>query len=345
MKKFSGYQKGVNLGGWLSQYGEYDDSHFNSFIQESDIKTISEWGLDHVRVPVDYILLEDNDGNRNETGYRHLHDVKNWCDKYHLNMVIDLHETYGYSFDPLKKEMDREKFFHDIFLQNRFFRLWDNLSKEFENSSDHLAFELLNEVVCTTVYEQWNTILKEAIEVIRKHCPTVPIIVGGVRYNDVNAIPLLGKPTDDNIVYNFHCYEPFAFTHQKAYWVDGMTKDFNMSYPDTIKHYQEASRKFSKELGNNIDKIEGDMVSSQYFRTIFQAALDHAKENHVALYCGEYGVIDQAESKATLRWYEDIHKVFREYNIGHCIWNYKEKDFGISGEHYKTILDGILKSM
>lgn len=344
MKIFTGYQKGVNLGGWLSQYGEYDELHFDSFILEKDIKTIAEWGMDHVRVPIDFILLENEDGQRNETGYRHLHDVKNWCNKYHLNMVIDLHETYGYSFDPLKKEMDRIKFFHAPDLQDRFFHLWDEISKEFKEESG-LAFELLNEVVCSEVYEQWNAISEKAVQVIRKNAPDTPIIIGGVRYNDVNAVELLPKPEDSHIVFNFHCYEPFAFTHQKAYWVDGMTDDFAMSYPDTIRHYQNASRKFSKELGSNIDRIQDQMISSEYFKTIFKPAIEHALKCNVPLYCGEYGVIDRADCVGTLNWFRDIHNAFKENGIGHCIWNYKEKDFGISGEHYKDVLPEILKSI
>ena len=49
---FEGFQKGVNLGGWISQYDEFDFNHFDTFIQESDIKDIASLGFDHVRVPV-----------------------------------------------------------------------------------------------------------------------------------------------------------------------------------------------------------------------------------------------------------------------------------------------------
>ncbi len=345
MKKFIGYEKGVNLGGWLSQYDTYDDGHFCSFIQEKDIEKIASWKLDHVRIPVDYPLFEKDDGSRNEAGYYYLKKAKEWCRKYHLNMVLDLHETFGYSFDPLKKEMDREKFFHDETLQSRFISLWKNIALTFKDDHEGLALELLNEVVPSDVYLEWNSISSKTIQEIRKTLPHTPIIIGGVRYNDVNAVPLLEKPYDENIVYNFHCYEPFAFTHQKAYWVEGMTRDFSMPYPDTIENYQKASKKFSKELGNNIQKLGGNKITPEYFTTIFLPAIEHAKKNNVPLYCGEYGVIDQADEKDTLRWFEDINRAFKENSISHSIWNYKEKDFGIEGEHYKNILPEILKSI
>ena len=58
MKDFKGYKKGVNLGGWLSQC-KHTYEHYDSFITEADIEKIASWHTDHVRLPVDYNLLED----------------------------------------------------------------------------------------------------------------------------------------------------------------------------------------------------------------------------------------------------------------------------------------------
>ena len=51
-------KKGINLGGWLSQC-EPSIDHYESFIKEEDFKIISNLGFDHVRVPVDYNLVEE----------------------------------------------------------------------------------------------------------------------------------------------------------------------------------------------------------------------------------------------------------------------------------------------
>ena len=56
MKRFEGYEKGVNLGGWFSQC-DYTEERYQNFIREEDFAVIKSWGLDHVRVPVDYNLL------------------------------------------------------------------------------------------------------------------------------------------------------------------------------------------------------------------------------------------------------------------------------------------------
>ena len=144
---FEGFQNGINLGGWISQFDKYDKAHFDSFITEKDIAYIASLGYDHVRVPVDYNVLEDEDGNIIPSGFGYLENCRSWCEKHHLNMLIDLHECYGYSFDPLKKDMDRKKFFYDDALQERFLHLWSEIAVRFKDYPDEVAFEPLNEVV------------------------------------------------------------------------------------------------------------------------------------------------------------------------------------------------------
>lgn len=102
MKRFEGFQRGVNLGGWLSQCVSYDKAHFDGFITEKDIKDIKSFGLDHVRVPVDYdvFMNESSDGDTvNEEGMAHIDDCIGWCRSNGLNMILDLHKANGYMFD------------------------------------------------------------------------------------------------------------------------------------------------------------------------------------------------------------------------------------------------------
>lgn len=333
MRQFEGYFKGANLGGWLSQFAHYSEEHFNTYIQETDIKNIQQMGFDHVRVPVDYNVLETENGSVLESGYKHISDCIGWCKKYGLKMILDIHEVYGYSFDPLK-DMDREKFFYDDALQARFIKLWETIATRFGQEHEMLAFELLNEVVLKKVYKAWNDVAKKTIQHIRAIAPKTYIIIGGVNYNNVTSVALLDAPYDDKIVYNFHCYEPFVFTHQKAYWVDGMPSNFEMSYPAPLEIYRKESKPYSPE---NTGAIYSDKLTSmgpEFFELLFEDAIETALKYNVPLYCGEYGVIELAPKPDTKRWLADIHAVFNKFGIGHAIWNYKGKDFGIIDSDY-----------
>ena len=343
MRTFHGFQKGVNLGGGISQFTVFDENHFNTFITEKDIQNIAELGFDHVRVPVDYNVLEDEDGNTREEGFRHLTDCRMWCEKYHLNMLIDLHECYGYSFDPLKKDMDRRKFFYDDALQTRFLNLWKKTAQTFAPWPEQVAFEPLNEVVLEEVADAWNNVVAKYIATMRAIVPDSYLIIGGVRYNNVLSVPLLDFPLDDKIVYNFHCYEPMVFTHQGAYWMEGMPLDFRIGYPHTLQEYKDAAAALDCDLGGAVYKEGIREIGEGFFEDIFAPAIAKAEADNVPLYCGEYGVIDLAAGPDKIRWLKDIQSVFKKYGIGRALWNYKEKDFGMQDERFADIREEFIK--
>ncbi|MBQ7558373.1 MAG: cellulase family glycosylhydrolase [Lachnospiraceae bacterium] len=342
MRRFEGFQKGVNLGGWISQFSSYDMDHFRSFITKEDIELIAGLGFDHVRVPVDYNVLEDEEGNEKAEGFGFLRSCREWCSEYGLRMLIDLHECYGYSFDPLK-DMDRTKFFYDKALQERFLKLWEKIALCFRDYSDQVAFEPLNEVVPAEVADAWNGIAAGYIRMMRGIVPDSYIIIGGVRYNSVASVPLLDVPLDDHIVYNFHCYEPMIFTHQGAYWMKGMPLDYRISYPKTLAEYRAEGDRLPVDLGGAVYQKDIREIGEGFFEDIFAPALEKAEKDNVPLYCGEYGAIDLADPESRLNWMRDIHAVFKKYGIGHALWNYKEKDFGFRDESFSRIRDRFME--
>ena len=344
MKKMNGFQKGVNLGGWISQFETYDRAHFDTFITEEDIRQIASLGFDHVRVPVDYVLFEEEDGTPKEDGFHYLDLCRQWCAQNGLHMLIDLHECYGYSFDPLKN-LDREAFFYDQKLQTRFLDLWCRIAGHFAPWQEQIAFEPLNEVVLEQVADAWNRVASAFITKMRAIVSDSYLVIGGVCYSSVTSVPLLNIPVDDRIVYNFHCYEPLVFTHQGAYWVDRMPEDFRIGYPRELETYRQAADelKLSKELAGTINQVEVSQAGEEFFEAIFAPALKKSEEDQVPLYCGEYGVIDLADRQDTLRWLKDIHAVMDRHGIGRALWNYKEKDFGFSGAGFSDIREQFIK--
>ncbi len=343
MRKFEGFQKGVNLGGWISQFAEYDHEHFRTFITKEDIAYIASLGFDHVRVPVDYNVLEDEEGNILETGFGYLMSCREWCAEYGLHMLIDLHECYGYSFDPLKKDMDRKKFFYDEALQERFLNLWREIATRFKDYQDMVAFEPLNEVVLFEVVDAWNAVVKKYIQLMRSIVPEAYLVIGGVNYNNVLSVKLLDPPQDDKIVYNFHCYEPMIFSHQGAYWMEEFPSDYRISYPQPVEVYREETKRV---LGTDQGTLFMDGVKEMgpdYFNIIINDAVKAAEAFDVPLYCGEYGVIDLADNHSKINWLRDIHTAFNRYGIGRALWNYKQKDFGLVDESFQGVKDDFIK--
>ncbi len=335
MKKWIGYEKGINLGGWLSQCC-HTKEHYDSFITEDDIKKISEWGLDHIRVPVDYNLVENEDGTYRPEGFVYIQKVIDWCGRYDLNMVLDLHKTAGYSFDAGEKE---EGFFVSREYQERFYKLWEEFARRYGKYGHRLAFELLNEVVDSNLCEKWNEIAGQCIARIRKIVPTISILVGSYWNNCVAAVKDLPLPQDKNIIYNFHCYEPLIFTHQGAGWVAGMKEDFRFSIDSTYEKVLEETEQLLPEQTNifpkNLDRNQP--LKEQFFIEFFEEAVRVARERGTTLYCGEYGVIDRAEPRQAALWVKYINKAFDYYGIGRAIWSYKGMDYEVTKEVKREI--------
>jgi aryl-phospho-beta-D-glucosidase BglC (GH1 family) len=315
MKKMIGFNKGVNFGGWLSQC-DYSKKHLDTFITENDFKIAASWGIDHIRVPFDYNILENKDGSYREEGFAYLTMAVNACRANGLNLILDLHKTAGFSFDYYGE--DENGFFDSEEYQERFYRLWEEVARRYGSLTPNVAFELLNEVTDASFIDAWNRIAKECIRRIRAIAPDIIILVGSYYNNSASTVQYLDEPYDENVFYNMHCYEPLKFTHQGAYWTTDIIPEERMAFEESV-------------------------TSEEYFEELFSTAIAKAEKHGTGLYCGEYGCIDVVSPEDTVKWYRTINAVFRKHDIGRAAWNYKRMDFGLSDDRLKGVHDELVK--
>ena len=314
MLKQKGFYRGINLGGWLSQC-DYSEEHLHSFITESDFEKIASWGMDHVRVPVDYNILQNDDGTAKEDGFAILENARVLAQRYGMNLLIDLHKTAGFSFDTYGE--NEHGFFSSAACQERFCRLWEEIARRFGAYSKTVAFELLNEVTDKAFLPAWNQIVRTCIGRIRLIAPDTLILVGSYENNSARTVPALDAPFDANVIYNMHCYEPLEFTHQGAYWTEVIDPERRIAFADSG-------------------------ALPDYFEALFAPAIRKAQENGTVLYCGEYGVIDRVSPEDTLAWYRAIHEVFERHGIARCAWTYKAMDFGLTHPHLDPVREELI---
>ena len=313
MLKELGFQKGVNLGGWFSQC-DYSEERLNNFITETDFKQIASLGFDHVRIPIDYNVIQNPDGTMRPDGLGRIDAALALCNKYGLRAVLDLHKTPGYSFDAGEKEAG---FFESESYQERFYWIWETLAEWFGGMSDRVAFELLNEVTETRYLPAWKRISRECVRRIRFFAPDTIILLGSYNWNSARTVPELDAPYDDKMVYNFHFYEPHVFTHQGAYWMPEL-QNTRMAYADCG-------------------------ASEQWFEDFLAPAVEKAEKEHCELYCGEFGVIDIVPPEEAVKWFRDLHKVFERHGIAHAMWSWKQMDFGLIDARMDGVRDELLK--
>ncbi|MBO4415486.1 MAG: cellulase family glycosylhydrolase [Lachnospiraceae bacterium] len=341
LKKMEGFEKGVNLAGWFSQCDEMTKEHLQSFILDEDLERIASWGCDHVRLPIDHSIFVDKSGNFKDSGFEYVGKAIERCRDKKLNVIIDLNKVDGFAFD--LDEIHRG-FFDSILLQEKFYELWERIAQKFGKYPQNVAFELLSDITDDKYSSVWNNIIRHSIMRIRYYAPLTMIIFGGCKYNSCTTVRDLPNLPDRNIAYTFHFNAPLLFTHQGAHWMSVMPLDFRYGYEHTYGEYMSKTMEiFGSNTGFNGCTYDPDaMLDDQYFEGRLQEAIKIAAERNKCLYCGEYGVIKNADPHEAVKWYRAVHSVYEKHNIARAAWCYKGMDFGISDEEYAPVIDELI---
>jgi len=94
---------------------------------------------------------------------------------------------------------------------------------------DRTAFELMNEPTqdCAEIYSNpeastWPARLKRLHDAARTAAPKIPLVLSGACWGGSKGLSVLDPAIlqDDNVLWSFHTYDPFTFTHQGASWTD-----------------------------------------------------------------------------------------------------------------------------
>jgi endoglucanase len=333
---------GINLGGWISQYPAYDHRYFKTFITADDIKRIAGWGMDHVRLPVDYPLLEDDarPGIYKESGFDYIESCLTWCQEQGLRLILDLHKAPGFAFDAL----DKSSLFTSPDLQARFFGLWEAITKRFVGRlDDALALELLNEIVLPDS-GPWNKLVSQVLGHIRAIDPQRLIVIGGNHYNAADELQNLELISDPNILYTFHFYLPLSVTHQMAPWIRPLAEyNQQLEYPgrqapglaSILEKYSHDTHGLDREIEARFDK--------SYLHSMLQPALDFSQRIGQPVYCGEFGVYERASMSTRLNWTRDFVALLDEFDIGRAYWTYKALDFGLLDKDGQVVDQGLVE--
>lgn len=330
MKKIAGFQRGMGIGGWLTNYKRFnvlpqerrlcitigDMEHFESYITEKDVAYIASLGMDHIRLGFDQIVVEESPYVYRERILEILKDFVAWCKKYNLRIVLNMHKAVGNYCDILEEKglMQSED------LQKQFIGLWEKLEEVFQDDNE-VIFELLNEVVNATA-EEWNSLAEKTICAIRKKNKERLLVVGCIDWNNPPGLDDLKVYEDENIIYTFHCYAPHEFTHQRGVLqADCLYYNRVMPYPcEDIERYRDYQRVVYNDPNVYADYQKMDI---EFLRDYLKPVENFIKRNpDKILWCGEFGTIRHADIKWRENWMCDMIKLLNEQDIPYCVWNY-----------------------
>ena len=329
MKRFIGFEHGMGIGGWLTNYKRFnvlpmdrrmcltigDLEHFASYITETDIAYIASLGMDHIRLGFDQIVLEEAPYVYREEIFGHIDNFISWCKKYGLNIVLNMHKAIG-NYCDIKEEVH---LLDDEGLQDRFIALWKTFEDRY-HADNSIVFELLNEVLDVDP-EKWNALAEKTVTALRKLNPDRKIIIGSTRWNSADTLKYLRVYADENIIYTFHMYKPNEFTHQRGVLqANQLYYNRIMPYPGDIDRY----RDYRLVALNKPDAYPGyEKMDIAYLRDAMQGAVDFVSAHpDKILWCGEFGTIRHADIQWRENWMRDVITILKENEIPYCVWNY-----------------------
>lgn len=320
------FKKGVNLTNWFQTNGPRQ-IHFTKY-DRVDFENIKSLGADVVRLPINLHSMAIN-----EVDYRldplflsFLDKVMNWAEELEINLILDNH-----TFDPAQSISEN---IGDVLIP-----IWENLAGHCKNRSKYIYYEILNEPYGIDDVI-WNNIQIEVVNAIRNIDSNHTIIVGPAGWNSYNNLKFMPEYSDTNLIYTFHFYDPFLFTHQGASWtVPSLVSLKNIPFPyNTSKMPAFLSNFEGTWVQYAFDNYHFDGTISRV-RDLIDIAVNFSNERNVPIFCGEFGVyMPNSNENDRVFWYHIVRSYLELNNIAWTSWDY-HGGFGLFNQFGNDLFD------
>jgi aryl-phospho-beta-D-glucosidase BglC (GH1 family) len=232
--------------------------------------------------------------------------------------------------------------------QNAFVKFWSTLAARLSKFDPELTMlEIINEPVFDKREEEWNTLNNRLAAAIRPNAPSHTIVTSGPNWGGIDGLRKVRPLADRNVVYSFHCYDPFPFTHQGATWSSEEVKPLRgIPYPSSPEAVAPILQDLESKPASKamIEKYGREQWNKSKLADRFKQGIDWGAKHQVPLYCGEFGVFPQhAKPEHRSNWFRDFGEVLSANKIGWAIWGWDE-GFGLNRRwvNGKLVVDSVV---
>jgi len=318
--------KGVNLSNWFNDYSD-PGQYANRFLMPT-LQLIKASGFTYVRIPAGSAILfnASNPSELNTSNLAHVDAAVNRSIQSGLAVTLNLH--------PWKNDID-SLLANDADFVNKLAVYWKAIATYFKKyPADKIYFEVLNEPHASAAgltsqgYSWWRPVQEKIITAIREATADHYIIAGGEGWNSIDGLLQLLPYNDKKVIYNFHFYDPFFFTHQGASWVgwQALIDARNVPYPSSPEAVAPLIAGSSNtELKNTLQWYGDQRYNIDSLDKWIKRAYEWAQTNQVKIIANEFGSYKTyAPLASRLKWIRDVRTVFEKYKIGWAMWECDE---------------------
>mgnify|MGYP002640374384 CR=1 FL=1 len=304
------FQRGVNLSNWL-QKSSMQEVDFSRYTYE-DFVDIHSLGVDVIRLPVNLHDMSSGapDYIVDPMLLNFLDQIIDWTEALGLHLIIDNH-----SFDDGGETT--------IAVNQPLTAIWPQLTEHFIERDSTLYFEIKNEPFGISAII-WDTIQQNIVNLIRSIDTERTLIVGPTSWNGYNSLDEMLNYSDNNLIYTFHFYDPFIFTHQGASWTSpSMEPLHDIPFPFGAGSMPSCPPELigtwiqSNMAGYSSEGTVGRM------RELIDIAVAFRDDRNVPIYCGEFGVyMANSDNDHRVEWYREVTHYLDSLTIGWTMWDY-----------------------
>lgn len=304
------FNRGVNLSNWF-QAGSAQEIQFNRYTQR-DFEQIRNLGADVVRLPINlhYMTSGAPDYTLDPLFLEFLDQVVDWSEALGMHLILDNH-----TFDPSESTDPNV----GVVLE----KVWLQMAQHYKDRSGLIYYEIMNEPHGISD-EDWNAIQQDVVAAIRTVDDQHTLIVGGAGWNSFHNLSEMPVYEDDNLIYTFHFYDPFLFSHQGASWVDpSMVPLAAVPFPYRAEDMPPMPPSFEGSwLANAYDRYpdEGTVAN---VRELLDIAIQFRAERNVPIFLGELGVLmNNSDPDDRVHWHRVVREYLDENAVSWTLWDY-----------------------
>jgi endoglucanase len=335
-ERFRRLTRGVNMSHWFSQSedGRYEIDRLESTYTPEDFALIRGMGFRHVRYPFDENVLFNPDapGVLN-AAFLEVYDRK-------LDELLEAGLAVIVVIQP--SDAFKHKLLDPDF-QRKVITFWHTLAKHLSGRDpDRVFLEVLNEPTKILPTVKWRPMQGRLLAAMRAGAPDHTLIASGGDYSGPKDLLKLEPYADRNIIYNYHYYRPFAFTHQGASWgKDTWASMSGLPWPMDTEGIKAALATVDDEAVR-MDILGTTWIrgTEQAMRADMESMAAWAVKYDVRVTANELGVYTlKSDRESRLRWHKAMASNLDELGIGWAIWDYSGGFDVIATEDGKRVPD------
>jgi hypothetical protein len=205
---------------------------------------------------------------------------------------------------------------------------WGALAARYrDRDANRLFFEVVNEPRFAKRGNDWRAIQATWVRTMRAVVPEHTLVLTGNEWGGVEGLLALPPEADPNVVYSFHFYEPFTFTHQGATWADpALALLAKVPYPARGAACEAAVAEAKTEAAKGTVRqycVEG--WSKGRVEERLRAVATWATRHRVHVWMGEFGAYCKSAIPAErIAWIRDTAAAADALGIGWALWGYDD---------------------